>query len=115
MKAESIPIHRAVLGVSDVTLLPRAPWTRTGGLGTFIELDGTFQSERGLYVGEIPARSELAPEVHLYEEQIYILSGQGTTTVWQGSKARTFIFEWERGSVFALPPNVSHLLANNGD
>jgi oxalate decarboxylase/phosphoglucose isomerase-like protein (cupin superfamily) len=113
--SEGIPIHRGALGVSDVTQLPRAPWKRTGGLGTFIELDGTFQSERGLYVGEIPARSELAAEVHLYEEQIFILRGHGTTTVWQGSPERASIFEWERGSVFAIPPNVSHLLANAGD
>jgi mannose-6-phosphate isomerase-like protein (cupin superfamily) len=115
MKGEDIPIHREVIGVSDVTALPRAPWKRTGGLGTFIELDGTFQSERGLYVGEIPARGELHPNVHLYEEQIYILTGQGTATVWQGPSGKPHVFEWERGSVFAIPPNVTYVLANVGD
>ena len=112
---EGIPIHRAVLGVSDVTALPRAPWKRTGGLGTFVELVGTFQSERGLYVGEIPARSELLPQGHMYEEQIFILSGQGAATVWQDDPQRAHTFEWEAGSVFAIPPNCTYLLANVGD
>lgn len=39
-----------------------------GGLGTFIELQGSFESERGLYVAEIPGGEALNPERHLYEE-----------------------------------------------
>src|ERR1700735_1459867 len=115
IKSEGIPIHRAALGVSDVTALSRERWSRTGGLGTFIELEGTFQSERGLDVGEIPARSELQPQVHLYEEQVYILSGRGTTTVWQGSEDQKHFFEWQRGSIFAVPPNVTYVLGNLGN
>lgn len=114
IKGEGVPIHRALLGISDVTALRREPWKRTAGLGAFIELTGTFQSERGLFVGEIPARSELLPQHHLYEEQIFILSGEGTATVWQDDPDRAYVFEWERGSVFAIPPNVSYLLANTG-
>jgi mannose-6-phosphate isomerase-like protein (cupin superfamily) len=115
IKSEGIPIHRAALGVSDVTALKRERWSRTGGFGTFIELEGTFQSERGLYVGEIQARSELQPQVHLYEEQVYILSGRGTTTFWQGAADQKHFFEWQRGSVFAVPPNVTYVLGNAGN
>ena len=52
MEREELPVHRAVVGVDDVTTLPRAPWKRTGGSGTFIQLEGTFQSERGIYVAD---------------------------------------------------------------
>jgi oxalate decarboxylase/phosphoglucose isomerase-like protein (cupin superfamily) len=115
MDAEDIPVHRAVLGVSDITQLRREPWQRTGGLGTFIELHGTFQSERGLFVGEIPPRAELRPQKYLYEQQLYILQGSGATSVWQGDPSKVQSFEWERGSVFAIPPNVDHVLTNAGD
>lgn len=42
MRAEGIPIHFDVAGISDITAVPRKPWARTGkGLGTFLELTGT--------------------------------------------------------------------------
>jgi mannose-6-phosphate isomerase-like protein (cupin superfamily) len=114
MESERIPVHRTVLGIHDVTALSRERWERTGGLGAFIELDGTFQSERGLYIGEIPPRDKLNPEVHLYEEQLFILSGRGVTTFWQGNEEHLGHFEWQRGSIFAIPPGVTFVLANMG-
>ena len=54
MMREGIPIHEAVAGLDDVTELPRKPWPRTGGLGSFIHMLGPKQAERGIYVGEIP-------------------------------------------------------------
>ena len=62
MEGEGVPVHNAVVGVDDVTKLPREPWARTGGKGTFIELVGTFESERGIYVAEIPGGGALEPE-----------------------------------------------------
>ena len=41
MAAEGIPVHSDVVGISDITAVPRAPWARTGcGLATFLELAG---------------------------------------------------------------------------
>ncbi len=113
MEREGIPVHRAVVGVDDVTSLPRADWARCGGRGVFIELDATFQSERGLYVAEIPGGAALAPEKHLYEEAIVVLQGSGVAQVWQGAGDR-ITFEWGEGSLFALPPNTWHQLFNSG-
>jgi quercetin dioxygenase-like cupin family protein len=113
MAQEGIPIHRAVVGVDDVSALPRAPWARTGGLATFIELHGTFQGERGVYVGEIPGGAALAPERHLYEEEIFILQGRGVAQVWQGNGEK-LEFEWGPGSVFAYPRCTWHRLFNGG-
>ena len=114
MRREDIPIVEAMCGVDDVTQLPRKPWPRTGGSGTFIQMRGTFQSERGIYVAEIPGGGELNPERHLYEEEIFILQGRGLTEVSvKEGKAKT-IFEWTEGSVFALPRNSWHKLINGG-
>jgi oxalate decarboxylase/phosphoglucose isomerase-like protein (cupin superfamily) len=110
-EAEGIPIHRALIGVADVVALPREPWPRTGGRGTFIELEGTFQSERGVYVADIPGGGALEPEKHLYDEEIFILQGRGVTQVWQGDREK-LTFEWGPGSVFAFPPNTTHRLMN---
>ncbi len=113
MKKEGIPIYEGVAGVEDITELPRRPWARLGGYGTFIELDGTKQTETLLYVVEIPAGKALEPEKHLYDEIIYILRGKGLSEVWQeGGSKRSF--EWREGSLFGMPTNAWHRLVNGG-
>src|SRR5262249_40347823 len=102
MASEGIPIHQATVGVADVTTPPRQPWARTGaGLGTFVQLTGTFQSANGIYILEIPAGQALEPEKHLYEEEIFVLRGRGVSQVWQGNGEK-LTFEWAEGSVFAF-------------
>jgi oxalate decarboxylase/phosphoglucose isomerase-like protein (cupin superfamily) len=113
MAREGLPIHRAVVGVDDVTALPRAPWGRTGGRGTFIQLQGTFESLRGIYIGEIPPGAALEPERFLYEEEIFILQGRGATQAWQGNREK-LTFEWGTWSVFAFPRNTWHRMYNTG-
>ena len=112
MQGEGIPIVDAVAGVDDVTLLPRKPWARMGGAGTFIQMLGTFQAEAGIYVAEIPGGGALNPERHLYEEEIFILRGRGLTEVWQREGESKVSFEWGEGSVFAVPQNAWHRLVN---
>jgi quercetin dioxygenase-like cupin family protein len=111
MLDEGIPVHEALVGISDVTQLPRQFWSRTGGQGAFVQMLGSYQAERGMYVVEIPPGGELKAERHLYEELLWVLRGQGATEVWQdGTKPQ--IFEWREGSVFAPPLNTWHRLYN---
>ncbi len=111
MKEEGIPIHETEAGVHDVTSLPRKPWARMGGSGTFIQMLGTIQDERGIYVAEIPGGGALNPERHMYDEAIFVLQGRGLTEVWhEGGDKVTF--EWGEGSVFAPPMNTWHRLIN---
>ena len=111
MEQEGIPIVDTVAGTDDLAALPRKPWARTGGSGTFVQMLSTKQAERGLYVAEIPGGKALNPEKHLYQEAIVILKGRGVTEVWQeGEPKRTF--EWGEGSVFAPPRNCWHRLLN---
>ena len=113
MEREAIPIVRAY-GVEDVRELPRRPWRRSGGPASFIALQG-MEGLTGMVVGEIPPRSTLKPEKHLYEEVIAILEGSGATEVWSpGRSAKKLTFEWQKGSVFAPPLNCWHQLHNGG-
>src|SRR3989304_2765728 len=113
MKKEGIPIYEDVAGIEDITELPRRPWARMGGYGTFIQLEGTKQAGKLMYVAEIPGGGSLEPEKHLYDELIYILGGRGLSEVWhEGQGKRTF--EWGEGSLFAIPTNAWHRLINGG-
>src|SRR5437762_1887831 len=112
MQREGIPIHFAAAGLPDVTTMERKPWPRTGkGLGAFIELIGTFEAERGMFVCEIPPGEALDVQHHLYEQFTLILQGQGATEIWQKDGPRR-TFEWEKGSLFAPPKNTDYRMFN---
>ncbi|MBI4282861.1 MAG: cupin domain-containing protein [Chloroflexi bacterium] len=113
MEQEGIPIHEGSTGVEDITELPRRPWARLGGSGTFINLEGTKRAGKLLYIAEIPAGGALAPDKHLYDELIYILRGRGLSEVWYAGQSKVS-FEWGEGSLFAVPLNAWHRLVNGG-
>lgn len=111
IESQGIPIHRDI-GVHKVQDLPMAPWKRLGGRGTAIQLFGT-EGLWGMYVVEIPAAGALNPEHHLYEEIYYVVEGRGSTEVWQGDdEKKSLTFEWNTGSLFAIPLNATHRLVN---
>lgn len=82
------------------------PWERRGGHGVFINHDAS-RTSNDCYVCEIPSGGKLAPQRHLYEEMVLVLDGQGSTTVWNDD-GDTVSFEWQRGSMFAVPLNAWH-------
>ncbi len=91
--------------VEDVSSMELAPWERKGGRGTFINL--SEQEVDDAYVCEIAPGGTLKPQRHLYEEVIYILGGQGVTSLWNPGQ-EPVSFEWAEGSVFAIPLNTYH-------
>ncbi len=113
MKAQGIPVYEALLGVEDMTALPRKPWARMGGKGTFVQTECTKEAGQGLYVVEIPPGGALEPEKHMYDELIFTWQGRGMAEVWQGKGSKRS-FEWGPGSLFAIPLNASHRLVNGG-
>jgi quercetin dioxygenase-like cupin family protein len=96
--------------VENVYTTPLKPWARTGGNAVQIMLDGTGEMNAA-YVQEIPPGKELTPQKHLYEELVYILSGRGSTSVWF-DEGRKNHFEWQTGSLFAIPLNARHQFFN---
>ncbi len=109
MEQEGIPVAEGY-GIEDVTELPRKPWKRLGGTGSYIQLVGGG-GVTGMYVVEIPSGGALNPERHLYDKLLYVLKGRGATEVWhEGQKKQSF--EWSEGSIFAPPLNTWHRLVN---
>lgn len=82
------------------------PWPRRGGYGVYINHEASRQSN-DCYVCEIPAGGKLEPQRQLYEEMIYVLDGKGSTTVWN-DEGKRITFEWQAGSLFAIPMNAWH-------
>jgi oxalate decarboxylase/phosphoglucose isomerase-like protein (cupin superfamily) len=110
MEEQEIPIYREI-GVRRVQDLPRKPWKKTGGSGTFIQLLGT-EGLWGCYVVEVPGAGALNPEKHLYEEVYLVVDGRGSTEVWTEGNGKKLTFEWQRGSLFSIPINATHRIVN---
>src|SRR5581483_5427904 len=82
------------------------PWPARGGKGVFLNHEASRNSNDG-YVCEIPPGGKLAPRRQLFEEMILILSGRGSTTVWNDAGDRV-TFEWKENAIFAIPLNCHH-------
>lgn len=110
MEDEGVPCYRGI-GVRRVQDLPMAPWKRLGGKGSYIQLYGT-EGLWGMYVIEVPAGGALNIERHLYEKQVFVIDGRGSTEVWNEGQAKKQTFEWQRGALFSVPLNAYHRFVN---
>jgi oxalate decarboxylase/phosphoglucose isomerase-like protein (cupin superfamily) len=81
-------------------------WERRGGRGVYINHDAS-RTSNDCYICEIPAGGKLAPQRQLFEEMIYVLDGRGSTSVWNDA-GQEVSFEWNKGSLFAIPLNCLH-------
>jgi oxalate decarboxylase/phosphoglucose isomerase-like protein (cupin superfamily) len=105
VEAEGLDIIAAHY-VPDLNTVELKPWERRGGRGVFINHEAS-RTSNDCYVCEIPAAGKLAPQRQLFEEMVLVLSGHGSTTVWNDAGARV-TFEWGPGSLFAIPLNTWH-------
>jgi hypothetical protein len=110
MEAEEVPIYRDI-GVRRVQDLPLAPWKRLGGRGSYIQLYGT-EGLWGSYVVEVPAGGALTIERHLFEKNVLVVEGRGSTEIWQDGQSKPQTFEWQKWSLFSIPLNAKHRFVN---
>jgi quercetin dioxygenase-like cupin family protein len=110
MQAEGVPCYRGI-GVHRVQDLPMTPWKRLGGKGTYIQLYGT-EGLWGMYVVEVPSGGALNIERHVYEKQVFVIEGRGSTEVWNEGQVKKQTFEWQKGSLFSIPLNAYHRFVN---
>jgi oxalate decarboxylase/phosphoglucose isomerase-like protein (cupin superfamily) len=96
--------------VPDLRALELKPWARRGGRGVYLNHDAS-RTSNDCYVCEIPAGGQLAPQRQLCEEMVLILDGRGSTRVWNDA-GREVSFEWQAGSLFAIPVNAWHQHSN---
>src|ERR1700734_964567 len=94
--------------VQNLRTVELKPWPRrgTGAKGVYINHEASRFSN-DCYVCEIAPGQKLEPIHHLYEEMLLILSGRGSTTVWNGGGAR-ITFEWKEGALLAIPLSCSY-------
>lgn len=109
LEAEGIPVITG-LAVEDLKRVELAPWARTAARGAYVQLTGT-EDTNSAYVMELAPGASAAPERHLYEEVCFVLDGRGSTDVWD-SRGQKTSFEWQKGSLFAIPLNAHHRLHN---
>jgi oxalate decarboxylase/phosphoglucose isomerase-like protein (cupin superfamily) len=92
--------------VRNLNTVELKPWARRGGAGVYINHEAS-RTSNDCYVCEIPPGKALAPQRQLYEEMIMILSGRGSTAVWN-DEGKRITFEWKAGALFAIPLNCHH-------
>jgi quercetin dioxygenase-like cupin family protein len=107
---EAVPLVGGIY-LKDMNAVEVGPWPRKGDgvLGALCYMDGDDESDE--HIVELPPGSSTAPLKHMYTEAIYVLSGRGSTTVWQEEGAKQ-TFEWGPGSYFVLPTNAYHQFFN---
>ena len=109
VESEGISIIKTFF-VQDIRTVKLEPWERKGGAGAFLQMEGAGQVNN-CYICEIPPGKSLKPQRQLFEESIYVVSGQGAATVWNNENKKQ-TFEWQAGSLFSPPLNTWHQLFN---
>jgi oxalate decarboxylase/phosphoglucose isomerase-like protein (cupin superfamily) len=105
VKTEGLDIISSVY-VRSLHTVDLKPWPRRGGAGVYMNHEAS-RTSNDRYVCEIPSGGKLNPQRQLYEEMIMILSGRGSTAVWNDAGQR-ISFEWGPGALFAIPLNCHH-------
>src|SRR5262245_8959076 len=105
VRAEGLDIISAH-HVANLNTVALKPWPRRAGAGVYINHEAS-RTSNDCYVCEIPPAKTLAPQRQLFEEMILVLSGRGSTTVWNDAGKRV-TFEWQAGAMFAIPLNCWH-------
>ena len=105
-----VPIHRTYY-VDDLRSIEVGPWEERECNAAVVVLEGNkdFMETR---VTEIPPGAELRPAKCSFDDIIYVVAGQGLTTIWAGDGAAKHTFEWQPRSVFFVPRNYTYQLAN---
>ena len=102
VESEGIPIISGSY-VPDVRDTKLGDWKRRGVKGAYLSFSDQMVADA--YICEIPPGGNTKPQRQLFEEIVLVAAGRGATTIWyDGTPKRTF--EWERGSVFAIPLNA---------
>src|SRR6266852_1575270 len=109
-KGEGLPIYTDY-AIGNLRAVEVKPWKRMNASGAYIDLKGGEGVNDG-YVCEIAPNSKTSSQRYLFEEVVYILSGEGETIIRSGSHQQTL--KWKAGSVIGPPLNASRQYVNTG-
>jgi quercetin dioxygenase-like cupin family protein/DNA-binding transcriptional MerR regulator len=111
-KSEGVPLYEDY-GIANLRTLDVKPWKRMGASGAYIDLKGGEGVNDG-YVCEVAAGGRTTPQRYLFEEVVYILSGEGETQIWNRPAAKQTV-RWKAGSVIGPPLNTWRQHINRGN
>src|SRR5438067_3022710 len=111
IEKEGVPVHDGYF-VPNVRTAELKPWRRLGANGAIINLEGAEATD-GAYLCEIAPAAATNPQRYLFEESIYVLDGEGETTVWHENRPRQ-TFKWKKGTLFSPPRNTWRIHKNTG-
>jgi len=109
MEAQGLPIYRGHF-VADPRTLDLGWWAERQCNACFIQLDGQ-QGVSEARITEVPPGGSLPPLKLAVSEVVYVLDGQGLTTVWAGNGPKK-TFEWQKSSLFCIPRHSWHQFSN---
>ena len=101
--------------VEDLRTVELAWWEQRQAHAAFLHLKG-MEGVSEARVMEIPAGKSMPPMKLAIGELVYVLKGQGLTTVWNEAGGARQTFEWAERSLFHLPRHLHHQIYNgSGD
>ena len=110
MVSTGVPVHRGYF-IEDLRTVELGWWEERECESAFIQLVGQ-EGVTSAMVQEIPPGETLPPLKFALDELVYVLQGQGVTTVWLGESGSRNSFEWQPRSLFQIPHNYHHTLSN---
>ena len=96
--AQKVPVVREFY-IEDLRDVELKSWAAKGGNGAILNLIGCGDVNDG-YLVEIAPGQSLKPQRLMFEEVLYVLEGNGSTSVWNDENKKV-TFEWGPGSMFS--------------
>ena len=103
MGKEGVPVHIGY-SVPNVRTLEVKPWARMGGQGALVDMTGAEGTD-GAYILQLNPGETTKPQRYMFEESVFVLEGEGETTIWQDTGHKQ-TFRWTKGGMFSPPLNV---------
>ena len=97
--------------VEDTRTLELGSWARRECKAAFLKLSGQEGISEAHVIELAPGQT--LPPFHVgLDEVVYAISGLGITTIWANDSLPRRSFEWQKHSMFYVPPNYTYQLAN---
>ncbi len=91
IEAQGLPILREFY-IEDLRKVELAPWDWKGARGAYLNLLGTGNINDA-YLCEIAPGKSVKPQRVLFEEMIFVLEGNGSTSIWNDEKKTDTSFQ----------------------
>src|ERR1051326_3447821 len=109
IRTQGIPIHRAFF-IEDLRTVEVGWWEFRQCHAAFLVLAGQEDIQESRVTAIAPG-ANLPPWKIALEEMCYCVQGHGMCTVWAGDQPKRQ-FEFQKNSLFMIPPNYTYQLSN---